>query len=326
MTAAVQTLPLPDPENLRPFNFHRDLGEVADLIELCFAGRLDGDGRRYVAQMRRAAQNPKLLSWTLSPRKVGNLTMGGFVWQEGNKVVGNLSCLPIYAAGKRAYLIANVAVHPDHQRRGIARKLTEAALDDFRIKGVEWSWLQVDDDNLPAASLYDNAGFSEVTRRTTWHSTPSTIEAQPPSDPDIKITRRKGSDWALQEKWLDQIYPPSITWHLPLRKSQLKSGLQGYVNRLMEDKRIRQWSLRRDGELLAVGTLQNSPSQADKVWLACDREHETTAISHLVPFLRKKHNRTRTLSLDYPTGQAQEALHAAGFIKHQTLIWMRRRI
>ena len=40
--------------NMRPMSMFRDLPAVADLIELCFAESMDGDGRRYIADMRRA--------------------------------------------------------------------------------------------------------------------------------------------------------------------------------------------------------------------------------------------------------------------------------
>lgn len=326
MTAAAQALPQPESDNLRPFDFHRDLGAVADLIELCFAGRLDEDGHRYVTQMRRAAHNPKLLAWALTPGKAGNPSMGGFVWQESGEIIGNLSCLPIIAAGQRGYLIANVAVHPDHQRKGIARRLTEAALDYFRAKGVRWSWLQVDDDNLPALKLYEDAGFSEEARRTTWHTSPQSTTDETLAGNRYRITRRFRRDWDLQRRWLDRIYPPSITWHLPLRKSLLKPGLRGYLNRTMNDKRVIQKALRRDDVLLGVGVVQSSISQSDKIWLATSSEHEHETILQLLPQLRINHPKYRTLALDFPAGKCEEVLYEAGFYKHQTLIWMRRKV
>ena len=59
----------------------------------------------------------------------------GLVWKEdspdggGRRLVGNLSLIPIGLQGKRGYLIANVAVHPDFRGRGIGRELTTTALE-----------------------------------------------------------------------------------------------------------------------------------------------------------------------------------------------------
>jgi hypothetical protein len=46
---------------LRPFDVRRDLNQVADLVEQCFADTLDPDGQHYLGQMRAAAGNPAYL-------------------------------------------------------------------------------------------------------------------------------------------------------------------------------------------------------------------------------------------------------------------------
>src|SRR3972149_2661349 len=120
MSAQALTLPKPKASQLRPFDLRRDLLPVADLVELCFAESLDADGRLYIRQMRQAAAGPGMA--------LGSATsMSGFVWVEEGSLVGNLSLIPHHYGRRRLYLIANVAVHPDHRRHGIARTLTQAA-------------------------------------------------------------------------------------------------------------------------------------------------------------------------------------------------------
>lgn len=324
MTAAAQTKLATTKPNLRSFDFKRDLHAVADLVELCFADRLDEDGRKYVQQMRSTASRTSLLNWANSTNDRTSMLLGGFIWLDGEKLVGNLSLLPVTASGQRAYLIANVAVHPEYRRRGIGRELTEAAFEYIQMRNVKWSWLQVDDDNLAALELYQGAGFNEVVRRTTWHSNPNKSGMVEKPSQKLKITSRKAKDWPLQKDWLDNLYPPEVRWHLPLRRHLLKPGLSGSFNRLMNEQWVRQWSVRRDGKLLGVLTRQSSRSQADKLWLSTTPEYEEEVILSLMPIAQRTRPAHRTLALDYPSGRAAKSLEKAGFYNHQTLVWMKR--
>ena len=325
MTAATQFVHLPAPSHLRPFELRRDLRAVADLVELCFGSRLDADGREYLRQMR-AASAAGWMGWASAAVDRVSMPMSGFVWEEDGRLVANLSLLPVHAQGQRGYLIANVATHPDYRRRGIARDLTQAALDHLRRRGIPWCWLQVDEDNPPAQLLYQQMGFAEVARRTTWHSAPSLPVESAPTPSGYKIAPRKSADWPQQRAWLERVYPDQITWHLPLRLNLLQPGLGSALNRFLNDRQVRQWSLRRGAELVAVLAWQSSFRQADWLWLAAAPEHEEAAVLSLLSVARRSLPPRRALAVDYPAGRAVEALGAAGFRAHQTLIWMKRRV
>ena len=101
--------------NIRPLDPRRDLGQVADLVELCFKNTLDPDGKDYIRQMRKAARNP-MVGLTGSALVSGPTQMRGYVWEEDSKIVGNLSLIPFYQRLQKIYLIANVAVHPENRR------------------------------------------------------------------------------------------------------------------------------------------------------------------------------------------------------------------
>ena len=58
-------------------------------------------------------------------------------------------------------LIANVATHPDHRRKGIARTLTEQVMQHARQRGVDALWLHVRADNPGAVQMYSDLGFVE---------------------------------------------------------------------------------------------------------------------------------------------------------------------
>lgn len=311
MSAHAFSLTQTTPANLRPFDIRRDLLAVADLVELCFANSLDEDGRIYIQQMRQAARGG---GWGAQD------ALRGMVWVEHGYVVGNLSLITHYHAAGRLNLIANVAVHPDYRRRGIAAQLTMAALDDIRRRGVQDTWLQVEQGNLTAVNLYRRLGFVERMRRTSWRTRPDAL--RPPAGDAVRVRALQKRDWPLQKRWLDASYPLESRWHLPLNTSLLRPGLLGSLQRSLGVRRVRQWSAESDEELLGVLTWQTSSLEADRLWLAAPPEREHESIPALLDFAHHNFSRARKLALNYPAGRAEAALQQAGFIARRTLIWM----
>lgn len=321
MSAQALSLSQPLPSSLRPFDIRRDLLAVADLIELCFAESLDADGRLYIRQMRQAARSGPLLDLASAGGNRIDLPMGGFVWQEGDRVVGNLSLIPHRRAGERLYLIANVAVHPDYRKRGIARVLTQAALDDIERRGQKETWLQVDENNTAAVALYRHMGFREQLRRTSWRTQPqrdlTVVDGE-----RLTLRHRRPSDWAMQKNWLLNNYPAEVRWQLPLDFSLLQPGLKGGLQRLFNERRVLQWCAAGKRGLLGVLSWQSSSLEADRLWLAAETKNEEKAIPVLARHAHAVLPPGRTLALNYPAGRAQETLARSGFQATRTLIWM----
>lgn len=316
---------------LRPYDVWRDLSAVADLIELCFADTLDGDGQRYLEQMRSASRSPSLLRWLNLARERTNLPLAGFVWEEDGRVVGNLTLIPHYHPRQRYYLIANVAVHPDYRRTGIASSLTQQAIDVARQRGARAAWLQVRDDNPGAIRLYHSLGFIERARRTTWGcSAPAGLD--PALSPLISIrsatplglvvAQRMDQDWSQQQAWLRASYPPDLLWHLNLKINALRPGFLGLLYRMWNDVYVQQWSARREGRLLAVLAWQSLAAFSDHLWLAAQAEPDEEAVTALLVHARRRLSSRRMITLDYPAGKGVEAIRAAGFQPLHTLIWM----
>ena len=321
MSAATDSLFSPSiSPNIRSFDPRRDLRPVADLIEICFADTLDPDGERYIQRMRSAASNPGLLTWAAASAEWSRHMMSGFVWEEQGRLVGNLSIIPYTVQGKRRYLIANVAVHPDFRRRSIARQLTVHAITHARQRGVPQVWLHVREENNPAVTLYRSLDFVERARRTTWHSQSDYPRAT--LSTDLEVHSRRPADWQLQQAWLRQNYPLEVTWQLPLQIKAMRPGLMGTLSRLFGDVYIQQWSIHRQGQLQAAVSWQSSVAFANILWLAAAPESDGEAVQNLLTHIRRQVPSRRPLALDYPAGQFSAAIQAAGFISHQTLIWM----
>lgn len=314
MAAQALTLNQTSPRNLRSFDIRRDLLPVADLVELCFAESLDADGRMYIRQMRQAARNGPLLM------SQADLPMSGYVWQEGSEVVGNLSLIPHRYGGKRMMLIANVAVHPDHRRHGIARALTQAALEDIRRRGMSETWLQVDDTNPPAVNLYQRMGFVERMKRTSWRAIPQPDRAT--GTGEVTIRPRQTQDWGQQQRWLHANYPEDVRWQLPLDFKLLQPGWRGALERALRERQVEQWSAVQGKKLSGVVSWQSSTLEADRLWLAAPEGSEEEAIPALMRHMYPHLQPGRPLALNYPGGRGEEALKRSGFHAARTLIWM----
>ena len=66
----------------------------------------------------------------------------------------------------------NVAVHPDHRRRGIAADLIEQLIRQLKNRGSCSLTLEVRASNDGAIALYDKLGFQPVGRRPNYYRNP----------------------------------------------------------------------------------------------------------------------------------------------------------
>ena len=306
--------------HMRPLNILRDLPRVADLIELCFANNMDNEGRSYVRQMRRASRDASFRRWASNAIETASMPLSGFVWEKDGHIVGNASLVPFRHKGQRIYLIANIATHPDHRRKGIARNLTERTMRHARQRGADELWLQVRSDNPGAVQMYADLGFTECAHRTTWRmkndSQLSTTLGLP------TVTKRYARYWPQQLTWLNQLHPEELSWYRSLNWNNLKPGLWNWFYRVFVEFDLRQWAVEKDGQLLGVlawmPMLRSSP-----LWLACDPSADSESITTLLAGAHRELRHHKTLRMEHPAGLQEAAIQAAGFENIRTLIWMR---
>jgi ribosomal protein S18 acetylase RimI-like enzyme len=306
---------------LRPLDIHKDLLSVAELIELCFSQQMDPEGHEYVRQIRQAGRDARYIRWIPGAHERISFPLYGYVWEQNNRIVGNLSLIPFYRSGVWRYLIANVAVHPDYRRRGIGRYLTEKALEHIHEQNVTAAWLQVRADNEAAYNLYQQLGFVERARRSTWQSSGSMLSISPTST-RIKIDNRTANDWPLQEKWLQENYPAAVSWNLPIQINNLGPGILPWLQRFLSGRPVQHWAARRFGQLIGMVTWEQSPLYVDHLWLAANQENEEEAVEALLVHARKRLSYSRGLAVNFPAGRAAAAFEQSGFQLHNTLAWM----
>ncbi len=309
---------------LRPLNAVRDLAAVADLVELCFYGGADEEGRRYLQRLLRASRKKRFLRW--APRALGAMTLPriGYVWEEDGRIVGNVSLVPFRHRGERIYLIANVAVHPDYRRRGIARALTQRALQHARERRAAAIWLHVRAENSAAFRLYQGLGFVPRAERTTWRA-----RTDPGIEPvwgTLRFYRNANHLWGQQRRWLERAYPEELAWYYRFPDwNALRPGLWGVFYRLFAGYHVYRWVAIRNGQPLGV-LAWASPAlgeRVDTIWVALAPGSDPSVLTALLRYSRLRLAYRYALSLDYPRGDSDPAIREAGFVPQRTLIWMK---
>lgn len=312
--------PSATPPNLRPLSIFRDLPAVADLIELCFSSTMDTEGKRYIQDMRRAGSDNAFLKWANQAAESTSLPLTGYVWEENGRIVGNVSLVPFRQRRQKIYLIANIAVHPDHRRRGIARALTEQAMKHARDRKADAIWLHVRDDNPGAIELYDKLGFVEHARRTTWQA--ASDSNAPVLQTDIAIVPRHADFWPDQENWLERLYPDFLAWHRNWNFKPLRPGFWNWLYLLFMDMNIRQWAAVKGRSLEA--TLSWIPQGRGEALFAAtpDGADPEALVALLLQARRELSHAHPNIVMEFPSGALDGAIQSAGFRALRTLIWM----
>ena len=305
---------------IRPVDPTRDLDSIADLVELCFATTIDADGKEYIRYLRRMA-NSRLYHFVYENSAQKPNAVEGFVWQEEKQIVGNLTLIPFLSEKDPHYLIANIAVHPDFRRRGIAHQLTRAALQETSRRQAGTTWLHVRDDNQAAIRLYESLGFVEKARRSTWELDP--IYVQDSTVPlGIQVIPRVRSEWDHQKEWLGITYPKNLRWNLMLDEKRFTPSIWGQLRDWFTNETMLHFSLHESQVLKGVLTFEATSRRANTLWLACSPENDSDVIQQLVPVVIPHFPGTRPLAVNYPSDRGDLAFIENGWKKLNTLIWM----
>ena len=87
---------------------------------------------------------------------------------DGDTVVGYIGSQTV--CGETDMM--NVAVHPDHRRRGIAENLIDSLIRELKKRDSHSLTLEVRASNAPAIALYEKMGFSQAGLRKNYYRNP----------------------------------------------------------------------------------------------------------------------------------------------------------
>ena len=145
-----------------------DTEQVAAIEESVFADpwsansfrSLHGDPRVYFACAHGAV--------VMAGQGAEGRATNGAACTPASRVVGYV--VAIFAADEGE--IANLAVAPDAQRRGLGGRLLDGALAEAERRGARVLYLEVRESNRAARALYGSRGFEEAGRRRGYYRRP----------------------------------------------------------------------------------------------------------------------------------------------------------
>ncbi|NLE76709.1 MAG: GNAT family N-acetyltransferase [Chloroflexi bacterium] len=229
---------------------------------------MDKEGRRVLQEMRAMGRAGSLL-WLLDrTSEEFRQSLGGFVWVEGGRVVGNVSLSRLSTLSDR-WQISNVATVEEYRGRGIARQLMEHALASAAAQGGAWVLLQVRADNPTALRLYHSLGFEAMGSETQmllprgaplcWAGL-----AQAPLPPGLSLRPIRRSEWEREYVLAKRALQPLMQWERPVRQGHYQrscwSAALGFLG-LGSDAR---WGLfNQAGELVGHLHARQEPWKAE---------------------------------------------------------------
>jgi ribosomal protein S18 acetylase RimI-like enzyme len=312
------------PDGLQPLDLGRHLGGLADLIEVCFGHEMDAAGRSVVREMHylsRLGPGLRVLGWLGFAQPPWGQ---GFVWVEAGRVVGSVSATRS-RPGSGTWLVANVAVYPEHRRRGIALSLTRATLDLIRSRGGTEAILQVDDDNLGAIELYRRLGFALVTTQTAW-TRPARTPAPPHQPAPFDIRLRDPREWAEQLALATLVRPAGLAWDQPLHPRNFAPNWLRRLDQFFSGQLEEHWVVEVQDRLVGSLILRLNLGEGDRLTLLVHRDFRgQLERALLVRGLRRLAPRPWPVRVEHPADDAAASavLRDLGFQPARTLRWMR---
>jgi ribosomal protein S18 acetylase RimI-like enzyme len=316
-------------DGLRPVNLGTDLAQLADLMELVFASSMDQGGRAAVNEMR-----------TLSHLGMGllagmnDLTVGinmGYVWIDQGKLVGNVSVYPARKSKQKAWIIANVGVHPDYRRRGIARDLLRASMDMIYLRGGQRAVLQVDADNDGARRLYADLGFVQERSWTTWRRS-STVRPPPMTEYSVHIAHRRPGEWQAEFDLAQRLRPDSrggLGWQRPLDSQVVRYSLGQRLNDWFNLRSVERLLIRSDdaNQILAALWIERAfLSSSIQLTLLVDPAYQGIYDEVLINSVARRFaNRGQSLVIEHPSDETvtSDLLRSYSFRQQREVIHMR---
>lgn len=325
MTAALlRSVARPEPDlGLRPVQPRRDMAQLAGLLQIAFQGSLDRTSLRMVRDMKRFGQ-AGWIGWLL-----GRLFLPpaayplGFVWEQNGQVIGNASLMPVEDPHDR-WVLANVAVHPDYRRRGIASRLVQASLGMVADHEGSQVVLQVDHDNPGAIQLYQHLGFQTLCTRAIWHRPADRVPVS--SSRHSQVSRRSAGQWRAHLKLAQEVAPEGLIWPHRLEADWFRGGR---LDGLRGSPGKRHWVYCEDPAVIG-GALSALPNASNTEWhlalISAEKMVGRCEIPLLTSVLPQLASTGLAVTLEYVRGRVDDGLPELGFVHRRTMTWMGKEI
>jgi len=157
----------------------------------------------------------------------------GFIDEEDGKPVGLINYMR--QRNTPEWYIANVTVLPAYRRRGIARKLVKATLDELHNRKAEIAFLDVVVGNDPAFNLYKEIGFEEFTQSSEYHFSKDIQIRAEPLPAGYKLKSLSPYDWRTGFAFAQRVTPDYVTRYEPVIEARFRnSRIMPFLGKLLE--------------------------------------------------------------------------------------------
>lgn len=313
----------------RPIDLRKDIPQVLALLNLVFRSSRDRDANHALNRLS-LAQQPWFI---LRLRQWYEGVVPGYVWEESGSIVGNVSVLTTTKKGR--FLVANVAVHPQFRRRGIARNLMETVVQQVRERGGRELLLQVRQDNEAAVNLYESIEFEHLGSMTSWYSSfrhfrllPAAVSEQSPDHSgDFFIRPLRSKEWRRAYELDTAVVHPDLNWPEQLPEDHYRGGLWRWFSNVINARQAETWVAEvGDGRFAGLAAIQSEWGRLHTLSLRALPEWRGAVEQPLLAKLlrRLQHMYRRNIRIDHPADDnvANELLQRANFVPRRTLTTM----
>ena len=318
MASSIISAPAQSISPVRPLNVARDMPQVMRLLNRVFSPTLDAEGRRALNSM---SNQPSLV---LRINQLGQKIAPGFVYEDRKNIIGNVSIIPTAIRGR--LIIANVAVHEEHRRRGIARHMMEATVEHLTDRGAKTIMLQVDVENDGARVLYEDLGFKVMGSTTYWGAAPNSWrELSTVSHPDIRPLRP--SEYRKAYTLDSATFPIDLNWPDPIDRNTYRMNLLRRLDHFLNGKSVETWVIAEGENLLGLGSIWSEWGRPHRLTIRTLPECRDEILPALFGKMLRRLNyaRRRHATIEHPMDDElmNEMLVAANFYARRNLTTMR---
>jgi ribosomal protein S18 acetylase RimI-like enzyme len=219
----------------------------------------------------------------------------GYIDEQDGRPAGLINYMR--PSDTRDWYIANVTVLPAFRRRGIARRLVEATLDELRHRHARVAVLDVVTGNDPAYSLYQELGFETFADSVEYQFAEGSLVDACELPAGYQLLALSRFDWRTAFELARRVTPQRVTLYEPVIEARFRTPrLMLLVGRLFErlaGSRSGQFAVRAaDRSAVAVGqyTYRTRPGGKNTVRLSIDPTHPQLAefvLRHVLASMRR---------------------------------------
>jgi ribosomal protein S18 acetylase RimI-like enzyme len=180
----------------------------------------------------------------------------GFIDEEEGQPAGLINYMR--QRNTPEWYIGNVTVLPAYRRRGIARRLVQATLDELRNRRAQAAFLDVVVGNDPAFDLYKEMGFEEFTQSFEYQLSKESSILPEPLPPGYQLKPLSPFDWRTRFHFAQRVIPDRITSYEPVTEARFRvSWILPLIGGLLESaggSRTERFVIQAvEGKVIAIG-------------------------------------------------------------------------